>query len=204
VADRTNEDADLALVQELIGGPAGFSFERIASSSDERRPDFQMVSFRGLVGYCEVKSPRDDWLDEQLEQAPGGTIVGGARSDPVFNRIKRHIIKAVTQFDVVNADRSLPNVLVFVNHDDASSYRDLHETLTGQIKAASGKLYELLPPHILDAKLKAARERVDLFIWIDDNRKHRAIRGWLWSDVSPEHTAALRTLLINILPSSGK
>jgi hypothetical protein len=141
MADRTNEEKDLALVQELVGGPAGFSLERIEAVPQERRPDFRMVSWRGLVGYCEVKSPRDDWLDEQLELAPSGTIVGGARPDPTFNRIARHIEKAVTQFDTVNPDRSLPNVLVFVNHDDHASFNDLYETVTGYARAQSGERY---------------------------------------------------------------
>ena len=71
-----------------------------------------MVSWRGLAGYCEVKSPRDDWLDEQLERAPPGMIVGGGRPDPTFNRIARNIVKAVKQFDAVNPDHSLSNVPV--------------------------------------------------------------------------------------------
>src|SRR2546423_2346755 len=42
------------------------------------------------------KSPRDDWLDEQLDSAPPGQIVGGARSHPTFNRTARHVQKAAT------------------------------------------------------------------------------------------------------------
>jgi hypothetical protein len=60
MADRTTEEVDLALGQELVARPAGFSLERIEATPQEQRPDFKMVSWRGLVGYCEVKSPRDD------------------------------------------------------------------------------------------------------------------------------------------------
>ena len=112
MADRTNEEKDLALVQELLAGPAGIMLERIEATSEGPRPDFRLVSWRGFAGFCEVKSPRDDWLDEQLEQAPPLTVVGGARSDPTFNRIARNIEKAVRQFDAVNPDHGVPNVLV--------------------------------------------------------------------------------------------
>jgi hypothetical protein len=161
MADRTTEEADLALVQELVARPAGFSLERIEATPQEQRPDFKMVSWRGLVGYCEVKSPRDDWLDEQLEQAPPGTIVGGARSDPTFNRIARHVLKAVNQFDTVNPDHGMPNVLVFVNHDENSGYADMCETLTGQFRADSGEVYETMT-RISDGVLGEKRKRIDL------------------------------------------
>src|SRR5262249_31410695 len=52
-----------------------------------------------LKAFCEVKSPRDDWLDDQIEAASPGQIAGGARSDPTFNRIARHVDKAASQFD---------------------------------------------------------------------------------------------------------
>lgn len=199
MTDRTNEEKDLVLVQELVSGPAGFSLERIEATPQEPRPDFQMVSWRGLEGYCEVKSPRDDWLDEQLEQAPPGTIVGGGRPDPTFNRIARHVLKAVKQFDAVNPDHSLPNMLIFVNHDDNSGFADMCETLTGRYRADSGEVYETMT-RISDGILGDKRKRIDLYLWVDDYRGCRCISGWLMSDAVPEHTAALRTLLINILP----
>ncbi|MGA7323141.1 MAG: hypothetical protein WBX25_01340, partial [Rhodomicrobium sp.] len=84
-----------------------------------------------LTAYCELKSPRDDWLDDQLTQAPPGNIVGGSRKDPTFNRLARRVEKAVGQFDRVNTAHELPNILVFVNHDPASHINDLRETSTG-------------------------------------------------------------------------
>ena len=62
--DRTNEEKDLALVEELVSGPAGFILDRVEATPQEPRPDFRIISWRGLAGYCEVKSPRDDLLDE--------------------------------------------------------------------------------------------------------------------------------------------
>jgi len=52
-----------------------------------KTPDFRVVRGGELVAYCEVKSPNDPWLDEKLEEVPAFTIVGGARSDPTFNRL---------------------------------------------------------------------------------------------------------------------
>ena len=158
-----------------------------------------MVSWRGTAGFCEVKSPRDDWLDEQLEQAPPGTIVGGGRSDPTFNRLASHILKAVKQFDAVNPDHSLPNVLVFVNHDDKSGYRDLSETLTGHIRANSGEVYVTMT-YIPDGLLGDKRNRIDLYLWIDEYRDRRRIGGWFMADTLPEHAATLRALFVNIMP----
>jgi hypothetical protein len=122
-----------------------------------------------------------DWLDQQLVQAPPGTIVGGGRPDQTFNRIARHIVKAVKQFDAVNPDHSLPNVLVFVNHDDNSGYRDLCETLTGHIRADSGEVYAFMSDGLLGDK----RKLIDLYVWIDDYRDRQEIRGWLMADTVP-------------------
>jgi hypothetical protein len=116
-----------------------------------------------------------------------GTIVGGGRPDPTFNRIALNIVKAVKQFDAVNPNHSLPNVLVFVNHDDNSSYRDLCETLTGRIRADSGEVYAYMT-HISDGLLGDKRKRIDLYVWIYDYRDLRRIGGWLMANTVPEHT----------------
>lgn len=198
MADRTNEDQDLALVAELIAGPAGIVLDRIEATPEGPRPDFRILSWRRLAGYCEVKSPRDDWLDEQLEQAPAMTGVSGGRPDPTFNRIARNIEKAVRQFDAVNPDHGVPNVLVMVNHDSNSGFDDLCETLTGRFHADDGKTYPI-NTHIA-ARLGDKRTRIDLYCWIDDFQGRHKIGGWFMTDTVPEHTAALRTLLDKVLP----
>lgn len=203
MTNRTTEEADLALVEALIAGPAGFCLQRIAAASHQKQPDFEMISWRGLAGYCEVKSPRDDWLDEQLENAAEWTIVGGARPDPTFNRVARHILKAVEQFDAVNPDHDLPNVLVFVNHDHNSGFADMCETITGHIRSDSGQVYLTMLP-IAEGLLGEKRKHVDLYVWIDACRTPRRIGGWLMTDVKPDHTATLRTLLINVLPKKAR
>ncbi|KUO64484.1 MAG: hypothetical protein APF80_04795 [Alphaproteobacteria bacterium BRH_c36] len=198
MTDRTNEERDLALVEELVAIPAGILLERIEATPEGPRPDFRIQSRGGVAGFCEVKSPRDDWLDEQLEQAPPNTIVGGGRADPTFNRVARNIEKAVKQFDAVNPDHDVPNVLVIVNHDADSGFDDLCETLTGELRADTGEAH---PTNLRVAtRLGDKRQRIDLYCWIDNDQDRRDIGGWLMTDSVPEHTAALRTMLVNVLP----
>lgn len=97
-------------------------------SCQRRSPDFQVTQKDVPVAYCELKSPRDEWLDRKLDEAPPGKLVCGYRIDSTFNRIARQTQKAADQFRAVNTLRSMPNILVFVNHDDASGFSDLIET----------------------------------------------------------------------------
>lgn len=184
------EDPDLRLVEDLILSPRSLVAERFshAETVAGRTPDFRVKREGHLVAFCEVKSPRDDWLDDQLASAPSGVIVGGGRSDPTFNRIARHVQKAATQFDAVNSARAVPNILVFVNHADASHYGDLLETVTGQFYAESGERYVTLS-HIADGILAEAKRRIDLYVWID--AKTRRVQGYLFNQEFPENAKAL-------------
>ena len=64
----------------LRGPPAPRRAETLAG----RTPDLRVRRGRALVAYCEVKSPRDDWLDEQLGETAAFELVGGTRSDPTL------------------------------------------------------------------------------------------------------------------------
>jgi hypothetical protein len=138
-----NEELDLLLAEELIFGGRGLILQRYdrAETLAGRTSDFRVLRDGKLVAFCEVKSPRDDWLDEQIESVPAGQIAGGPRKDPTFNRIARHVEKAATQFDAVNADRAIPNILVFVNHAETTRFNDLLETLTGMFHSDTGERY---------------------------------------------------------------
>jgi hypothetical protein len=188
------EDLDLKLVEELIFAGTGLTLERFerAETLAGRTPDFRVRRGCALVAYCEVKSPRDDWLHEQLDKAAAFEIVGGARSDPTFNRIARHVAKAATQFDAVNADRAIPNILIFVNHADASGFADLRETLTGTFFAASGEQYKTLI-HIAEGRIGEARSKIDLYGWID--AKTRRVQAYLFNDANPKHVVTVCALL---------
>jgi hypothetical protein len=189
------EPRDIALAEELVFRPRGLVLEPFAKEEIVRHktPDRRVKLAGRLVAYSEIKSPRDDWLDEQLDQAPAGAIVGGARQDPTFNRIARHIQRAAQQFDAVNPTRAVPNVLVFVNHDGTSGPADLHETLTGVFRARTGERFTTMR-HISDGLIGNAKQRIDAFLWIDPTR--RRLTGCILNEgATPQHGLLVCQLL---------
>jgi hypothetical protein len=188
------EEPDLRLAEELVFAQRGLDVQRFsrAETVAGRTPDFRVTQAGELVAFCEVKSPRDDWLKDQLAAASPGQIVGGGRPDPTFNRLARHIQKAATQFDAVNQDRIVPNILIFVNHDGDSHFGDLREVFTGVFHADSGKRY-LTMPHIAEGLIGHSKRRIDLYAWIDAPMKR--VQGYIFSEVIPEHVTTLCRLL---------
>jgi hypothetical protein len=184
-----NESADLALVYKFFGerrlGAARFAK---AETRAGKTPDFRIVSGDKVIAYCEVKSPRDEWLDDQLDSAAPGEIVGGSRSDPVFNRLGRIVRNAAEQFDAVNADRAVPNILVVVNHDPMSDWDDLRETLTGNFHAEDGSRYSTMK-RVSEGEIREAKRRIDLYVWMD--AKSGKVGRYLFSDVDATHVASL-------------
>src|SRR3954452_21547579 len=52
-----------------------------------KTPDFRVLRSEALVFFCEVKNAqKDHWLDEQGKDAEPGTLYGGPRHDPIYNR----------------------------------------------------------------------------------------------------------------------
>ena len=194
MARKPDEESDVQLADDLLFSGKGLELRRFdrAETLAGRTPDFRIMREGELSAYCEIKSPRDDWLDEEIEKAPPGQIAGGARRDPTFNRIARHIEKAASQFDAVNADHALPNILVFVNHADAVSVADLHETITGMFVTDSGRKIPTLM-NIAEGRIGVARTKIDLYVWI--GRKAACVQGWLFNDTHPHHVATVCRLL---------
>lgn len=194
MARKPNEEPDLDLTEELLFAGKNLQLERFnrAETLAGRTPDFRVQRGGTVVAYCEVKSPRDDWLDEQLDSAAPGQIVGGARSDPTFNRIARHVLKAATQFEAVNDKRSVPNILVFINHADASGFGDLQETLTGMFHTDKGERIPTMT-NISDGRLGETRFKIDLYVWIDNKTKR--VQGYLFNETNAAHVEALCVLL---------
>jgi hypothetical protein len=188
-----DEQADLDLVAAYLAD-RGLSTERFSHAETQtgRTPDFRIRQGGAVVAYCEVKAPNDPWLDELMDDAPPLTIVGGARSDPIFNRLARLLTKADTQFAAVNSDRAKLNILAYVNHDDASRYHDLVETLTGYFHSDDGTKYPTML-HIAEGRIGEAKRRIDAFLWFEG--KTRRMVGAVINEVDQERVQQLCVLL---------
>lgn len=190
-----DEDADLELAGRLVFPPKlGLRLERFTRSETlaGRTPDFRVFQGDSLIAFAEVKSPRDDWLEEQLAAAPPGEIVGGLRADSTFNRLARHINKAAQQFDAVNPDREHINVLIFVNHAADVTHRDLIEVVTGHFRGDSGTDHPTML-HISDGIIASAKRRIDLIAWIDAPAS--CLRHWVYNGEDPDR----RDFALNLL-----
>jgi hypothetical protein len=74
--------------------------------------DSKLLKDGKLCGFCELKSPRDDFIFETPE--PGDFAI--RKNLPFHRKRGSHIRHAAQQFDAVNPDHSLPNIMVFVTH----------------------------------------------------------------------------------------
>jgi hypothetical protein len=142
-----------------------------------KTPDFRVFQNDTLLFYCEVKSsPEDRWLDKQFEGVPPGTLVGGARPDPIFNRLTKDIHAAVKQFEAVNGDQQHPNVLALVNHDDMCNVHDLIGVLTGNFYGESGTASPIYKQYS-EGRIQGDRSKIHLFIWLDDQKPEGLLFG---------------------------
>ncbi|MBK8898204.1 MAG: hypothetical protein IPN66_13625 [Candidatus Competibacteraceae bacterium] len=167
----------------------GFTVERFSKAEIRagKTPDFRVFQNGKFLFYCEVKSsPEDRWLDEQLNSAAPGELVGGARNDPIFNRLSADIQKAMQQFDAVNKDQKHPNVLALVNHDDMCGFNDLLGILTGNFYANDGTIHPIYR-RFSHGRIKDKKGKVHLFIWLDDHKPDRL----LFSQTEETHHAVL-------------
>lgn len=148
----------------------GMRVERFTQSEmrQGKTPDFLVLKGSDLVLYCEAKHVQhDQWLDKQLEVAAPLEIVGGARPDPVFNRLTDRIHEAAKQFDAVNHDRDYPNVLVFTNSDRQCGFPDLIAVLTGNFHADGGAV-EPIYKQYSEGRIREEKQTVDLYVWRDE------------------------------------
>lgn len=138
-----------------------------------KTPDYRVYKDVELYSYCEVKNAqKDTWLDDKLEKSKPGEMVGGLRKDPVFNRLSTHIHKARKQFDAVNADEKLPNILSFYNEDEQSGFLDLMAVTTGNFFAEGGAVFPIYK-HVSEGRIKEDIAKIHLFIWLDAHKPHR-------------------------------
>jgi large subunit ribosomal protein L30 len=158
-----DEGADAALMRELAFDGKNIVLEPYSEAElrKGKTPDFKLYKDGQLCGYCELKSPRDDSILETPE--PGDAAI--RKNLPFYRKLGSHIRHAASQFDAVNPDHGVPNIMVFVSHAPDIERRDLHATIAG-LPAPDGKRIFMLSRKMQEQVLNAAR-KVDLFLWID-------------------------------------
>ncbi|MGC9225088.1 MAG: hypothetical protein ACP5E2_14305 [Terracidiphilus sp.] len=134
---------------------------------DMKTPDFRLSQAGREVALCEVKSfQRDTWLEEHMRDAGSGELVGGLRSDPIYNRISNAVHTAAKQFTSVNSDHKLLNFLVLVNHDTSAKYQDLVSVLTGYWDPLHG-VYEQTHTQFSEGRIRNEKTQIDLYLWLN-------------------------------------
>ena len=193
VKNRADEPGDVKLAEELVFNPCGLMLDPIKTGAG-KTPDFRVITWHGLVGSCEIKSPRNDDLDnmlfDELEENPDVPVVRAflARTDPLPKRLGRQVRDAFDQFDAVNSDHSVPNILLFVNHARGVSADRLLETLTGYFYSDSGEVYANATR--VAGRLVVKRDWIDLYIWLD--RHGRQKPQLFFANVDKNHHRILR------------
>lgn len=160
----TWEKQDLKLARQFFA-ERGLRAERVAEAA-QKTPDFRVLDGDGaLVAYCEVKSPQDvfvERVENAISAAPPGRIAGVVEQDDPDSRqyrcMERAAKKAVAQFNSVNASHSVPNILLFVDHDTMSVEEDFVQTITGfipELRAYTGK------------GIRSQIPEIDCYVWLD-------------------------------------
>jgi hypothetical protein len=117
---------------------------------------------------------------------PPGTIFGGARPDPTYNRISSQIHSAAGQFDSVNPKCEFPNVLAIVNSDSQAGKIDLIAVLTGNAYTDDGPVAMFL--NFSDGRIREEKRRIHLYLWFDEGKPDPFM---FFSETHPDHHATL-------------
>jgi hypothetical protein len=185
VARVYDDAAEEALIRELAFDANDIEAERYSDSDLKRgkTPDFKLFKHASLCGFCEMKSPRDDVVFEAPES---GFVV--RKNLPFYRKLGSHIRRAALQFDAVNPNHRLPNILAFVTHSPEIERRDLIPTIAGLPPPPDiGRRIFMLGRKMQEQVMHAARA-VDLFLWIDAQKRtcqHLSVSG------APHQTWAL-------------
>jgi large subunit ribosomal protein L30 len=159
-----DEAADAALLRELAFDPRAIVPEPYPDADRKRgkTPDFKLMKDARLSAYCEMKSPRDDYIFEMPPD--GGPAI--RKNVPFYRKLGRHVRDAAQQLEAVNPDRKLPNIVAFVSHCPDIERRDLIATIAGLPVPDSNRRVPLLGRKLQEQVIEAAR-KVDLFLWVD-------------------------------------
>lgn len=183
-----SEDDDLRLVEQLLC-EKGLSVRRIEPVRHRKTPDLEVLDAQGApLALCEVKSPRDDFLEKLWAARPGQIMVGGARPDPVFNRIARQIIHAREQLEAHDPNRAVARTVAIVNHDRACNVADLVETVTGRRPGFPFATNPINPKFTADAL-----QAIDGIMWVD--AKGRSGPSWFFTEAHMPYFDSLQAAL---------
>lgn len=182
-----DEAADAALLIRLLFSPRNITAEpyTVGENNQGKKPDYKLKIGDKLCGFCELKSPKDDYILEN--PAPGDLAI--RKNLPYYRKLAGHVRKASKQFHAVNADRAMPNILAFVCHAPDIERKDLRAAIAG-LPTKGGRNVFLLSKKVQVETWEAAR-KIDLFIWIDARTgklQHLRVNG------SP-HSKAIAELL---------
>ena len=163
-----DEADDVALIRKLIFDTNNLALERYedAALKQGKTPDFKLKKGGEHCGFCELKSPRDDFIFENPN--PSGVII--RKNLPFYRKLGSHIRKAAKQFDAKNPEHALPNILVFVTHTPEIERRDLIATIEG-LASKDGTLRVPLLPIKMQRQVIDAAHKIDLFLWIDAEKQ---------------------------------
>jgi hypothetical protein len=157
-------DEELA-AQYLVG--QGFQVARIEEDRFAKTPDFRLLKDGKPVAYCEVKTfERDVWLDRMLAEAPSGSLAGGSRPDPIYNRISNAIHTAAKQLASANRDHGMLNILVLINRDKQAKYQDLVSVTTGEWDPLAG-IHDKTHEQFSEGRIREEKSQIDLYVWLD-------------------------------------
>jgi large subunit ribosomal protein L30 len=153
-----DENADGALLDTLVFKERKMTLERYSHAELKagKTPDFKLVREGSVCGFCEMKSPADEYIFEKPE--PDELEI--RKSLPYYVKLGRLIRKAGLQFAAVNPDYKHPNILAFVSHAPDIERRDLHLTIAG-LPAGDGRRIFMLCRKLQQLVLAAAR-KIDL------------------------------------------
>jgi large subunit ribosomal protein L30 len=173
-----DEAADEALVRQLVFNARGVEAERLPEGKN-KSPDFKLTKNGELKGYCELKSPRDDWIFAIPKDLKSGEIRKESRENPAAHALARVIGKAAAQFDAVNPDHEQPNILVIVIHARLRGPTDLHLAIGGAPMPDGSRRFLLVDPNEKDFKKAFEKQKthwedawkIDLFYWVDARTK---------------------------------
>lgn len=130
----------------------------ISKKNSRKTPDMNLYIEDTLFGCCEIKSIVDyDFV--------------GERFDPRYNKIQNKIHEAAKQFADYNSDRSVPNILFFINHYQHIGFQDLWTVLTGQVTPPNKPSEPLFAIYAKRLNRNNDLEYIDYFIWLDVAKK---------------------------------